>query len=87
MTLEELNQWMKESVRLNGGEDYDYESGCSYAWEIYENNGKLYRVDFCNGHPCSKWGEKGLILGEFEPIEVTRHVEIVEKVDYIPVNP
>ena len=81
MTKDELAKWLKESKFVDGDSEYDENGNCE-AWRVYERDGKLYRVEFLNGSPYEKWGDKGFIRDIYEPREVIRETEMVEIVRY-----
>jgi hypothetical protein len=82
MNKEELKEWFKQSkyICLSSSE-YD-ESGNYWSEAIYEHNGKPYSISFCNKETLEKWGEKGYIRGVYEPREVIRKTEMIERVYY-----
>ena len=78
MDTQELGKWFEDAAIVHSKEDID---GCTniYLTRIYLKDGKYYRLEYCNGHPCEKWGEKGYIRGVYEPIEVfKKEVEVIE---------
>jgi hypothetical protein len=78
MNVHELADWLKNSEFVDCDAEVD---GCGNRLEtrIYLKDGKYYRLEYCNGYPCEKWGEKGYIHGEYEPIEVfKKEVEVIE---------
>jgi len=83
MNKEELKEWFKQSKYVGSSGEYDK---CSNYWSdaIYEHDGKLYSVSFCDKEPLEKWGEKGYIRDAYEPIEVVRKTEMIERVYYDP---
>ncbi len=87
MTLNELEEWM-QSANYEGIAESEYDShGNHFITLIYEKDGKLYSVDYCNNVPSEVWGDKGFIRGVYAPKEVTRHTEMIERVYYEPVIP
>ena len=92
MTLDELNLWIKAHRYVRHASDEYDESGNREESRIYtDDNGKLFIIEFCNGHPYEKWDEKigkhggGFVRGEYEyPKEVFRKTRIVEYYDYEP---
>ena len=85
MTKDELKTFLCGAY-FNGYAYEDYDSCGNRNWGgVYEKNGKLYQVDFCDDSPCEKWGDMGYIRGEYEAIEVIRKTRIVEEVYYEPI--
>ena len=59
MNKQELEDWIK-SAKYYGCAEFLYDdNGNKDATYVYEKDGKLYTISFCNDHPCSKWDEKG----------------------------
>lgn len=81
MTKEELVQWLSQSKMVDGDTEFD-ESGNCEEWRVYERDGELFRLEFLNGRPCEKWGDKGYIRGVYEPKKVIRKTKMVEVVWY-----
>ena len=78
MNTQELADWLKESEFVHCDTETD---GCGnvLTTRIYLKDGKYYRMEFCNGYPSEKWGDKGYIRGEYEPIKVfKKEVEVIE---------
>lgn len=72
MNLEELKQWMKTHKCVDTSEFRYDESGNLEEGKIFEADGKLYEVEFMNGHPLSEYRKPG----NYTPREVKR-VEVV----------
>ncbi len=82
MTLKELKEWVK-SASYNDTVNQEYDgNGNNFRSIIYKKDGKLYRIDYCNGEPNEVMGENGYIRGMYQPREVTRHVKRIERVYY-----
>lgn len=78
MNVNELADWIRKSEFVHEDTETDDRSNV-YKSRIYRNGGKLYRLEYCNGYPCEKWGEKGYIRGVYEPVEVfKKEVEVIE---------
>lgn len=78
MNVEELADWLKASEFVDCDASTD---GCGNALttRIYLKDGQYYRLEYCNGYPSEKFGEKGYIRGVYEPIEVfKKEVEVIE---------
>ena len=74
MKLEDLKAWIKGKRVVDWEDDMNDECGNRCESRIYESDGKLYRIEFCNNHPYEKWivGE-GYNRGDFtEPVEVIK---------------
>ena len=84
MTKEELVTWIKTAKYVDGSPEYN-EREKEWSYSIYEFEGEIYRVDYCNGHFSEEWGDKGCIRGSYKPYRVEKKVEIIEQVDYVPV--
>jgi len=86
MTLKEIKEWMSSHKLVDRGWE---ESGDDnrLTYNIFEVDGQLYRVDFCNGYISEKWiSEKGYVRGVYEPYKVKKEVEMIERVEYIPIK-
>lgn len=60
-------------------------NGNHHSVIIYEKQGKLFRIQFCNDEPDEKWGEKGFIRGDYkEPQEVVMKKRVIEEIYYEP---
>jgi hypothetical protein len=81
MTRKELEQWLAEAKFVDGESEFDQNGNCEES-RIYEHNGQLYRLHFCNGTPSEKWGDKGFVRGVFEPRMVVRETQMVEVISY-----
>ena len=81
MTKEELQKWMAESKFVDSDREFDENGNCEES-RIYERNGELFRVEFQNGHPYEKWGEKSFIRGVYDVRKVIRETETIEVVRY-----
>jgi hypothetical protein len=85
MTKQEIIDWMNTSTFIDSNRDVD---GCGNEWveKIFERDGQLFLVNFCNGSPCHDVPFK---IGEskhYNPIPVRRVVEMVEHVTYEPIK-
>ena len=90
MNLEELKEWLKDAVIVYSNGEWE-ESGNYYGEEVYQKDGKLYRLGIYKDgwgkdHFVEKWGEKGYVRGVYEPIPVKRYSEMIEKVWYEPIE-
>jgi hypothetical protein len=81
MTRVELDEWVAQCKVVDHHEEFDERGNC-HEWRIYESNGQLYRLSFCNGHPCETLGAKGYIRGVYEPRKVIRETKVVEVTRY-----
>jgi hypothetical protein len=78
MNTKELADWLKDVEMVHCDEEVD-KCGNRLSERIFSKNGKHYRLEYCNGYPSEKWGEKGYIRGVYEPIEVfKKEVEVIE---------
>jgi hypothetical protein len=76
MNLTEMQQWVKTAKYVTSTREVD-KCGNEEVTKIYEKDGVLYGVDYCNDYFCEKWTDEGLIRDEYEPYKVTpRIVEI-----------
>lgn len=77
MTLPELKSWIASARHVERESD-EYDSN-NTASSIYEKDGRFYRIEFMNGHPSEKYGERGYLRGVYEPEPVHRvgHMEYV----------
>ena len=78
MNTKELADWLKDAEFIHCDKEVD---GCGnhLSTRIYVHDGKYYRLEYSNGHPCQAWGDKGYIKGVYEPTEVfKREVEVIE---------
>lgn len=83
MTKDEIQDWIKSSEVYCRGID-DFDGSNEYRYIIYKNNGKLFRLDYCNGTLTEKWEDgKGYIRNIYEPYEVIESVRMVEVRDFI----
>ena len=86
MNRQELKEW-KRSVNCYACAEDEYDQqGNHFQTFIFEKDGKLYSISYCNSEPKEVWGKKGYIRGVYEPVEVTRHTEIIKRVYYKPVK-
>ena len=82
MNKQELKDWIK-SAHYDGIAEEEHDScGNFFLTCIYEKDGKLYSIDYCNNEPSEVWSDKGFIRGVYQPKEVTRHTEMIERVYY-----
>lgn len=83
MKKEELQNWIKSAKYIDTPEDTYDDNTNRYTTNIYEKDGKLYKIEYCNGHFYEKWGKTGFIRGEYgEPIEVKKVKRMVEVISY-----
>jgi hypothetical protein len=85
MTLQEIREWMKDKKRVDSHYEHDSNGNCE-GYDIFEHEGALWQVNFCNEYPSEVWGEKGYIRGLYEPVKVKKNVRMVEDVTYVPVK-
>lgn len=86
MTKDELDEWIKQSTFIDSTEEYVDEQGNLEGFRIYKKNGLYYRLEFCNDHPCEKWGDKEYMRGAYEPEIVTPVIKKIEITEYVPIN-
>ena len=77
MTLNELNEWMKEADPVHWMEDYDDRSNL-HECRIYFYKNHHYAVYFCNDHPCEVFGDKGYIREHYHPMLVTMKTRTIQ---------
>ena len=88
MTLQELNDWIKSTKHIEtsiylidscGNEDY---------YKIFKKDIKFYKIEYMNGHPYERWGDRGYIRGEYDINEVKRieWVETLHDWEYISLD-
>lgn len=82
MTKDELNNWLKTNRSIDREFHYD-ENGNKEGSTYHKIGDQYYAVDWCNDHPCEKWGDRGYIRGFYEPRKVEKVVEMVEVTSYI----
>ena len=83
MTKIELDNWIKSAKYVTCAQDYYDDNTNHYVATIYEKNGELFQIEFCNGHPYEKWGGKGFIRGEYSiPRKVKKVTRMVEQTEY-----
>jgi hypothetical protein len=81
MTLQELNDWIKTAKLITTKHAYDH--GNDWATKIYEKNGQLYAIEFCNNHPFEQYGTKGWIRGVYaEPKKVKKKIRVIKEEYY-----
>jgi hypothetical protein len=81
MTLDEIEAWMKRARRVDRLEERDEQ----WTTSIFELEGKLYVINFCNSHPLERWDriEGAWIRGEIaEPQEVIKKERVVTQTYY-----
>ena len=78
VTKDELLEWIEEADAVEWYEEFD-SSGNHEQWNIYAYKGKYFVVYFTNGHPCEKWGDRGYVRGEYEPMEVFLKTETITR--------
>lgn len=97
MTKDELLLWMKSAKYVTTSfHEYD-DRGNLWATYIYEKDGKLYQINYCNKEPNEYWDEEiinknssikgGYVRGEYKPKEVTKVVKqiTIDDIQYIPI--
>lgn len=79
MTLIELEEWMSKYEDNLYDEDYEYDdNGNENSYKIYDIEGKLYRIEFCNSSPGEKWVRStGFLRDVYDPVEVKRKEEFI----------
>lgn len=80
MTRYEITEWMKAHKCVFHDGEYDERSNY-YSHEVYEgDDGKFYRIDFCNESPTEEYDAfKGRTLrGVFKLREVTKKIRTIE---------
>jgi hypothetical protein len=82
---DELKAWAKKHGP-SVDETRDEDDGNRYWTEIYEVDGRLYKLHGCNRCYTEMWGERGYVRGVYKPIEVKRERTIVERVEYVPLT-
>jgi hypothetical protein len=86
MNIAQLNEWLETMDLEDEISEYDDRtnkiSTCIYQPKSGED--KFYRLDYMNDHICERQGDKGIIRDEYLPVEVKRHVEMVEEVTWRP---
>lgn len=82
MNEKEIDIWLKEAEYY--AEKYNEVDKCTNheVGIIYKYKGKLYLVEFCNGHVCEEWGEHRYIRDSYKPIEVIEKKRMVEVSEY-----
>jgi len=58
MNRQELQDWIKSCKRVDIAES-EYNEDNHFQTNIYEKDGQLYKIDFCNGEASAKWGKSG----------------------------
>ncbi len=80
--IHELKEYIKTHVPFDWGREDD--DGNEYSFRIYDENGELYRIDFCNDCPVTRWDwdRQTLIDHEYEIRHVKKKVEMIETITY-----
>lgn len=75
MNKQEVLDWIKDSKCV----DYIFEEANNNTYEarIYNHDGKLFWLSFCNDGPVEKYSDNGYIRGFYQPIPVTSKSERV----------
>lgn len=76
MTLGELKNWIKSSELVDEITHWDDNQ---YISRIYKKGDGYFVVEFCNGHPTEKFGDKGYERWVYELVRVVPKMEIVER--------
>lgn len=86
MTKTELNEWIKKAEFIDSTEEFVDDSGNFEGYRIYENDGRYYRLEFCNNYPSPKWGPKGYIKDVYE-LEIVKQIKRqIVITEYEPIN-
>lgn len=56
MNIKELNEWIKSAKYVTTSE-YEENDGNKYVTKIYEKDGQLYSIHYCNNYPTAKWSD------------------------------
>ena len=80
MKLQELQEWIKAHKNVAQDKNEYDDNGNHYETRIYaDKEGRLFQIEFSNGHPYETWGKHGFIRGEYsEPREVIKRTRIEE---------
>lgn len=84
MTLQELKEWCKGTRVVDYENDSYDDNGNHYETKIYEKDGKLWRLEFSNGHPYERY-ERGIgyVRGDYTgPVEVFKKTRTVVETYY-----
>jgi len=86
ITKEELFEWMKNKIPIDQAGEYPDDSGNYERYLIYEVDDKgttrLFKVEFCDDCPYSRWEEGKGFTDDYRPNEVVKRVEMVEQITY-----
>ena len=86
MTKTELNGWVKKAEFIDSTEEFVDDGGNFEGYRIYKNDGRYYRLEFCNNYPYPKWGKKGYVRDGYEP-EIVKQVKRRKVItEYVPIN-
>lgn len=85
MTKKELEEWLKTATFVTvSHHEYDQSSN-ENMHEIWQKDGKFYRLYKCNGHYSEKYGDNGFLRGFYQPEECRKEERIVKEFIWIPV--
>lgn len=86
MTKQELNEWLETATFIcTESQSFDL-SGNEDVVEIWEKDGKFYKLFKCNSSYCEEWGEKGRIRGVYIPKECRKEERVVTVTVWVPVD-
>jgi len=84
MNKTEINEWIENAtcIESRSSENND---GNIYEVRIFELNGEIFVLDFCNDCPNEVRGKHGYVRGEYQPKKVitTERTELVTYTDYV----
>ena len=87
-TIDEFQAWIKSHKVLDLAVDDIDSCGNHWITKVYEDNGKLYSIDFCNSYPsdCTELYDKEKKERGYCLREVKKKIRTIEQVYYVSIE-
>jgi hypothetical protein len=86
---QQLSEWLKSALFVDSTEEFVDDNGNYEGDKIFEKDGKLWSLEYCNNKPSSRWDDrKGnhggeYVHGEYDIFEIEAKKEMIEITKYI----